>query len=203
MPQADLIISWLLAYRYAIAYPLAIVEGPVLMMVSGFLVHLGFFYFWPIYLLTSAGDLTGDVIWYKIGEHGAQPLIQKYGRFVNLTEENVERAEEFFKTHQQKILFISKITMGFGFALATLVAAGALKINFKKYMTINILGQFIWTGFLMGVGYFLGNVYTSIDKGFRWMFLGAAIVIVFAVGYGFSRYMKRRFGSLETPNKAQ
>lgn len=195
LPQTSLLISWLLTYRYAIVYPLAIAEGPVLMMVSGFLIHLGFFSFWPIYLITSAGDLTGDVVWYKIGEHGARTIIEKYGRFVSLTQENVERAEEFFKNHQTKILFISKITMGFGFALATLVAAGALKINFKKYMLINILGQFIWTGFLMAIGYFLGNLYTSIDKGFRWFFLGAAVVIVGAVGFGFSRYMKKRFGA--------
>lgn len=193
LPQTSLIISWLLTYRYAIVYPLAIAEGPVLMMVSGFLIHLGFFSFWPIYLITSAGDLTGDIVWYKIGEHGARTVIEKYGRFVSLTQENVDRAEEFFKNHQAKILFISKITMGFGFALATLVAAGALKINFKKYMTINILGQFIWTGFLMGIGYFLGNVYTSIDNGFRWAFLAAAIVLVGFAGYGFSRFMKKRF----------
>ena len=193
MPFASNIVSWLVTYRYAIAYPLAIVEGPVLMMVSGFLIHLGFFSFWPIYLLTSAGDLTGDVIWYKIGEHGARTIIDKYGRFVNLTQKNVERAEQFFHDHQGKILFISKITMGFGFALATLVAAGAVKIPFKKYMMINILGQFIWTGFLMGVGYFLGNLYTLVDKSLRLSFLGAVIVIVGLAGYGFSQYMRKKF----------
>jgi len=193
MPFASNIVSWLLTYRYAIAYPLAIVEGPVLMMVSGFLVHLGFFYFWPIFLLTSAGDLTGDIIWYKIGEHGARTIIDKYGRFVNLTQENVERAEQFFHEHQGKILFISKITMGFGFALATLVAAGAMKIPFKKYMTINLLGQFIWTAFLMGIGYFLGNLYTLVDKSLRLAVLGAMIAIVGFAAYGFSRYMRKRF----------
>lgn len=195
MPFASPIVSWLLAYRYPIAYPLAIVEGPVLMMISGFLVHLGFFSFWPIFFLTSAGDLTGDIIWYKIGEHGARRLIQKYGRFISLTEDNIERAEQFFRQHQTKILFISKITMGFGFALATLVAAGAMKVPFKKYMMTNILGQFIWTGFLMGIGYFLGNLYTLVDKGFRWAFLGAMIVIVGFAAYGFSRFMRKRFSS--------
>lgn len=196
MPNlASPFVNWLLMYRYPIAYPLAIVEGPILMMVSGFLVHLGFFDFWPIYFILMAGDLTGDIFWYKLGEHGARSLIDKYGRFLNLTEENVERAERFFHDHQGKILFISKITMGFGFALATLVAAGAARIPFKKYMTINFLGQFIWTGFLMGIGYFFGQLYVVVDKSLRWAVIIAAIVIVGVVAFGFSKYMRKRFAN--------
>lgn len=194
MPNfASPLISWLLTYRYPIAYPLAIAEGPVLMMISGFLVHMGFFAFWPIYFILMAGDLTGDIFWYKLGEHGARTLIDKYGRFLNLTEENVERAERFFHSHQAKILFISKITMGFGFALATLVAAGAAKIPFKKYMLINFLGQFIWTGFLMGIGYFFGQLSLLVDKSLRWAFFVALLVIMGLAAYGFSKFMRKRF----------
>ncbi len=194
MPNLALpFINWLLTYRYPIAYPLAIAEGPILMMVSGFLVRTGFFEFWPIYFILMAGDLTGDVFWYKLGEHGARTLIDKYGRFLNLTTRNVERAERFFHDHQGKILFISKITMGFGFALATLVAAGAARIPFKKYMFINFLGQFIWTGFLMGLGYFFGQLYVLVNKSLRWAFIIAVIVVVSLAAYGFSKFVRSRF----------
>ncbi len=192
MPFASPIISWLLAYRYPIAYPLAIAEGPVVMMISGFLVRLGFFAFLPIYFILMAGDLTGDVVWYNIGRHGARSFIEKYGKFFSVTEREVEKAEKFFNEHQAKILFISKITMGFGFALATLMAAGAARVSFKKYMLINFLGQFIWTGLLMAVGYFLGNLYVLVDQSLRWGFIGAVIVIGGALAYGFGKYLRKR-----------
>ena len=192
MPFASPILSWLIAYRYPIAYPLGIVEGPVVMMISGFLVRLGVFQFWPIYLILMAGDLTGDVLWYWVGRHGARSLIDKYGRFLNLTEENVERAEKFFHEHQGKILFISKITMGFGFALATLVAAGAAKVPFKKYMTINFFGEFIWAGFLFAVGYFLGNLYTLVGKSLRIEFIIAVIILGALAAYGFGKFMRQK-----------
>lgn len=196
MPNlASPLIGWLLTYRYSIAYPLAIAEGPILMLVSGFLVHMGFFDFWPIYFILMAGDLTGDIFWYNVGRHGARSLIDKYGHFLNLTTENVERAERFFHNHQVKILFISKITMGFGFALATLVAAGAVRVPFKKYMTVNFLGQFIWTAFLMGIGFFFGQLYVLVDKSLRWAFIVAVIVIVGLAAYGFSKYMRKRFAN--------
>ncbi len=192
MPFASPLVSWLLAYRYPIAYPLAIVEGPVLMMISGFLVRVGFFEFWPIYFILMAGDLTGDIIWYHIGRHGARRFIERYGKFFSVTEQGVERAERFFHDHQAKILFISKITMGLGFALATLMAAGAARVPFKKYMLINFLGQFIWTGILMGIGFFLGHLYTLVDQSLRWAFVGALIVIASFIVYGFGKYVRGR-----------
>jgi len=187
------IVGWLLTYRYHIAYPLGIVEGPVVMLIAGLLVRLNFFSFWPIYLILVAGDLTGDIIWYGVGRHGARPLINRFGKFLNLTEENVGRAEKMFSEHQTKILFISKITMGFGFALATLIAAGAAHVPFKKYMTINFFGEFIWAGILFAVGYFLGDLYVLVNKSLQWAFIGAMIIIGAGVMYGFAHYMRKRF----------
>ncbi len=187
------ITQWLLAYRYIIAYPLAIVEGPVVMMIAGFLVRLGVFSFWPIYFTMMAGDLTGDVIWYFVGRHGGRPLIEKYGRFVNVAPGDVDRAESFFQKHQTKILFISKLTTGFGFAIATLIAAGAARVNFKKYMTINFLGEFIWAGFLFAIGFAFGHFYSMISGGLRWGFVAGVVITGIALVFGFSRFMRKRF----------
>jgi membrane protein DedA with SNARE-associated domain len=194
MPTASPFIAWFMAYRYAMIYPLAIVEGPVVSIISGFLVRTGFFAFWPAYFLLMAGDLTGDVLWYTVGRLGARPLINRYGRFLSLDADNVDKLESLFHKHQTKILFISKLTTGFGFAIATLVAAGAAKVSFKKYFAINFFGQFIWTGILMAVGYFLGNLYALVDKSLRWGFVAGIIIVGFLAVYGFGRAMKKRLG---------
>lgn len=195
IPAGSSVLRWLLAYRYTIAYPLGIVEGPIVMMVSGFLVRLNFFDFWPIYLILIAGDLTGDIVWYLVGRHGGRPLIEKYGHWMSISQENVERAEEFFKEHQTKILFISKLTTGFGFAIATLIAAGASKVPFRKYITINFFGEFIWAGFLFAIGYFFGNLYFVVDKSLRWGFIIGLIIIAGLAVWGFGRAMRKRFGA--------
>lgn len=196
MLPASPIVSWLLAYRYPIAYPLGIIEGPVVMMISGFLVRLGFFDFWPIYLVLVAGDLTGDIVWYLVGRHGGRPLIEKYGHWLNIDLKNVERAELFFHKHQTKILFVSKLTTGFGFAIATLIAAGAARVPFKKYITINFFGEFVWAGFLFAIGYFLGHLYTFIDKSLQWGFIAGIVIIGILAMYGFGKAMQKRFGKV-------
>ncbi|MCR4328870.1 MAG: VTT domain-containing protein [Patescibacteria group bacterium] len=193
MPADSLIASWLLAYKYAIVYPLTVGFGPPVVLIAGFLLKLGTFTFWPLYFLILAGDLTGDVVWYWVGHRGARKLIAKYGHWMSITQEKVAHAERFFHRHQIKILFISKITTGFGFAIATLIAAGAARVPFYKYMTINTLGGFVWIGFLMGVGYFFGHLYTLIDTSLQWGFLVGVTLTLLLVAYGITKAIRQRF----------
>jgi membrane protein DedA with SNARE-associated domain len=192
MPQNTTLGAWLVLYKYILVYPLTVIFGPPVVLISGFLLRLGIFTFWPIYLLVLAGDVTGDVVWYLVGRHGARWLIERYGKWFNITEKSVLYAEKFFKDHQTKILFVSKLTTGFGLALATLIAAGAAKVPFKKYITINILGGFIWIGFLIAIGYFFGNLYTLVNASFRWAFIGGLVLLLGLGAYGFGKAARER-----------
>ncbi len=180
----------LLIYKYFVAFPLAIVEGPIVMVACGFLLRLGAFSFWPIYLALVLGDFVADIVWYFVGYYGARKFADRWGKYFSITPESLEKLEVLFHNHQSKILFISKITMGFGFALATLIAAGMAKVPLKKYALFNFLGGFVWTALLMGVGYFFGHLYTIIDKSFKVAFVTFLIIMLIAVLYGAGKYFK-------------
>lgn len=182
----------LLTYRYVIVVPVAIFEGPLLMMISGLLVRTGFFYFTPLYLCLMLGDVFGDVLWYWIGRTLGHRFVRKYGKYVSITEENIARVEKIFHTYPNSILVISKLTMGFGFALVTLFTAGLVKIPFKKYLALNLVGQFAWTAILMGIGYFLGNFYVALNNKLGAISTAAGILIVFGLLWGGGRYVRQR-----------
>ncbi len=188
-------VSVLGAYRYPFIFLGALVEGPVLMMASGFLLHLGTFSFLPLYFSLLLGDFVADMIWYWVGRNAAEPFLRRFGHMFGVTREMFLKMESLFRKHDTKILFISKITMGFGFALATLMAAGAARVPFKKYVVLNLLGGFIWAGLLMSIGYFFGNVYTLVDAGLRWAFVGAAIVIAIFALRGFMYFIRQKYGA--------
>src|SRR6185369_850399 len=164
--------------KYSLVFLGCIVEGPIVMITSGFLYRLNQFHIAPLYFALMAGDFTADIAWYAVGRFGAHPLIKHFGKFLNITPEIIEKIEKRFKTYQDKILFISKITMGFGFALATLIVAGMLKVDFKRYAILNFLGGFIWTAFLLIVGYFFGELYSRIIGPLRIVFVFFSIVVV-------------------------
>jgi len=56
----DYAFSLLLTYKYLILIPLAVVEGPIITVIAGFLITLGYMNIFLVYLIVIAGDLAGD-----------------------------------------------------------------------------------------------------------------------------------------------
>ncbi|MEK7575252.1 MAG: DedA family protein [Patescibacteria group bacterium] len=185
------IIYFIGAYRYPVAFLGSLIEGPLAMVGGGMLVRLGEFDFIPLYLTLLLGDLTADILWYFVGRKAANPFIKRFGKFFGITQVAFEKMERVFLKHDTKILFISKVTMGLGFALATLMAAGAVKVPFKKFFILNAAGGVVWVAFLISVGYFFGDVYLKIADSFKVIFVGAAALSVIALMYGFVSYIRR------------
>lgn len=181
-------------YRYPLVFLGAIVEGPILMMASGVLLHVGNFSFLPLYITLILGDFAADIIWYAVGYKAAEPFLRRFGHFFGVSRSVFLKMEEVFRRHDAKILFISKITMGFGFAIATLMAAGAMRVSFRKFLVLNLMGGFIWTGLLIAVGYFLGNAYMLVDKSLKVLFIIAVSIIIFSLFYGFILFLRRKYG---------
>jgi membrane protein DedA with SNARE-associated domain len=191
MPWYEQLFDFLSFSRYALVFIGCIVEGPVVMVASGFLYRLGQFEILPLYFTLMSGDLVADVAWYAVGRFGARKLINRYGKFFNITPEIITKIEKRFRAYQDRILFISKITMGFGFALATLIVAGMLHVPFKRYVLLNFLGGFIWTAFLLAVGFFFGNVYESLIGPAKPIFITLVIVIVIYGLWATNRYLTK------------
>ncbi|MDR3642787.1 MAG: DedA family protein [Candidatus Doudnabacteria bacterium] len=185
------LLSGLAYYRYVLTFVLAIFEGPMVMVASGILLRLGFFYFLPVYFSLMLGDFVADLAWYWVGYYGGRPFVDRFGKYFSLTPDVVEKIEDFFHKHQDKILVISKLTMGFGFAVATLFTAGLVKVNFKKYALFNFFGGFIWTGVLLAAGYFFGNLYAVLNRGFKVVFIIALSVFMVGLLYGGGKYFKQ------------
>jgi membrane protein DedA with SNARE-associated domain len=158
------LIGWIGQYRYAILLPIAIVEGPIITVICGFLCAQGQLDLWIVYLIVMLGDLIGDVIWYYLGYHFGYDFVKKWGKRFGLTEEKIKEVKEKFHEHKHSILFLSKITNGLGLALVVLFTAGLSKIPFKRYMVVNFTGQLIWSGVLLAIGYEFGNVLNQIKN---------------------------------------
>lgn len=182
-------------YRYPAAFFGSLIEGPLAMVGGGMLIRLGQFEFLPLYITLVLGDLVADVIWYLVGHYAAKPFIVRFGKFFGVTIESFIKMERVFLKHDTKILFISKVTMGLGFAIATLMAAGAVRVNFRKFVVLNLAGGIVWTAVLILAGYFFGELYLKIADGFKTVFVVTAGCTVVAVMFGFVRFMRTHYKS--------
>jgi membrane protein DedA with SNARE-associated domain len=186
------IINYLSGYKYLAFFAGAFIEGPIAMAAGGFFLRLGLVNLFLTYFALVFGDLCADIMWYYVGYFGADNLIKKFGHFFSINQEIMAKLKVFFRKHENKILVISKITMGLGFSMATLLTAGMSRVPIKKFIAFNFIGGLIWTGFLMVMGYIFGNLYLVIQTGTRDIFLaGVVIIILLALG-GFGKFMRNR-----------
>ena len=187
------LIQLVLQYKYPLMIPAAAIEGPILMMLCGLWARLGIIDFLPAYLCLNLGDLVGDTFWYWLGAEYGHGFIRRFGRFVSITEEHVASVQKIFHRYKIWILLISKVTAGFGFALATIFTAGMSRIPYWQFILLNAAGQMVWTGILMGVGYSLGNVYLSVNNIYGKITTVALILFVMVLLFGFGKYLRKRF----------
>lgn len=189
-------IGLTVTFKYLFLFLGTIVEGPVLMVASGFLLHLGVFSPIPLYFVLIFGDIFADIIWYFIGMYFAEPVFRKHGRFLSVTPEMFEKIKVLFMKYHEKILIFSKLTLGFGFAIGTLIVAGATRVPFKKYLLLNIAGEFILVAALLYVGYFFAELYKYIEDGLKAFFVIGIAILVISCVYGFTKFMKNKITNL-------
>ncbi len=179
-------------FRYPLIAIGTIIEGPILMIASGFFYRTGFFEIVPLFIAILIGDLIGDVFWYVVGRYFAEPVLNRHGKFVGITPERFEKIKELFKKYHERILLFSKLTIGLGFALGVLIVAGATKVSFKRYMIINLLGEVFLVAIMLTIGYFFGEVYSNISDNFKAGFLIIVALLILSFSYFFSRYVKKK-----------
>lgn len=186
------LILWLESSKYILIFIGTIFEGPVVMMISGFLYGLGKFDFLPMYLALVFGDFVADILWYCVGRFGTRDVLFKYGHFLGITPEILAKVENKFNQYHEKILIISKLTMGMGFAFIVLIVAGIFKVPFKSYVILNLIGGFIWTAIIVALGYFLGNIFLMITGPMKIVFaIFILTAFIFGIRYA-NNYLKKK-----------
>ena len=190
MPSLDQIVQLLVHFRYLILYPIAVLEGPIISIIGGFLVSRGYLNFIVTYLVLAAGDLTGDFIYYTIGRWGGQHFIKRWGARFGLNAERMAKVDQHFFDHGGKTLLFGKWTQTVGAPI--LVTAGVIRMPLKKYFLYNTLGQIPKSLVLIVIGYYFGKAYNKWDRYLNEISLVVLIIIILIVVIYFFKTRKNR-----------
>jgi membrane protein DedA with SNARE-associated domain len=186
------IFGWVVMYRYVILLPIAIVEGPIISVIAGFLVSLGQMNFLLAYVILVLGDVMGDLLLYALGRWGRGTPLQKYGKYFGVTAERIAKLEKFFEHHAKKTLLFGKWGHALGFPI--LLSAGAVKEPIGEFVTVSILGTLPKTLILMLVGFYFGQSYDLINKYITYAALGMiGLAVLVGVGYWFSIQLTKKY----------
>jgi membrane protein DedA with SNARE-associated domain len=132
-------------------------------------------------LLGALGCTLGSMLSYGLGAWGGRPLIQRYGRWILVAEEDLEQADHWFARWGDWAAFISRLLP----IVRTFISfpAGVVKMNFPRFVVFTFAGSFIWCALLAWGGYVFGANWEQLRAAMRPFDIPIAIVILAAVGY--------------------
>ena len=129
-----------------------------------------------------AGEVVGAYIAWIVGRTGGRAFVDRYGKYVLLTHHDLDRAEDWYRRHEQWGVFGSRLIPVIRNFVA--VPAGVAEVPLLSFGIYTLLGSLIWDGAWAGIGYGLSAQWRSIEKGFSdaGYVLGVLAVGVIAFG---------------------
>lgn len=179
-------LQLLLQYKYLILFPIVVIEGPIITVIAGFAVSMGYMDFYMTYAVAVAGDVTGDAIYYAIGRFGREKFLTKWGKYIGLNPQRVIHVEKHFEKHGSRTLFLGKMAHGIGAIF--LVAAGMVQMPFIKFISANMIATLLKSLGLLFIGFYFGQAITKINSILEFISIlsisvGIIIILVFFTYY--------------------
>jgi membrane protein DedA with SNARE-associated domain len=117
--------------------------------------------------------VTGDNIGFAIGHYGGRALVLRWGRYVRLTGERLDKAEAFFDRHGAWIITIARFIEGL--RQANGIIAGIVGLRWLRFLAFNALGAALWVGTWVTLGYLAGS---HIDTIYHYITLYSSYVLI-------------------------
>jgi len=133
---------------------------------------------WLAGVVAWCGIIGGDVVLYNLGKRFGLnitrlPMVGKH-----MTRSRIERVERMFDKYGIGVVAVGRLFAGIRGAMV--VAAGAMRFNFWKFLLADGFAAVVSGGLFMALGYWLGqNVNEHVIKEFKaWFIAGGAVLAV-------------------------
>jgi membrane protein DedA with SNARE-associated domain len=157
---------------------------------AGVLAYEGHLNFAMVIIIGTAAEMVGSYISYAVGWLGGRPLVHKLGRYVLVTQADVDRAERFLAGRGAWAVPVGRM-LPFIRAFTSIVA-GLVRIPPVRFGVLSLIGTAIYVTVMTSIGYWLGSEWKSISHG-----LAVAGYVIFALVViaivGFVLYRLRQF----------
>jgi membrane protein DedA with SNARE-associated domain len=135
--------------------------------------------------------IIGDNIGFAVGHFGGRALALRWGKYVFLTEERLNKAEDFFDRRGAIVITFARFVEGL--RQANGIIAGITGMHWLRFLIFNAIGAALWVGTWVSLGYLAGNhigtIYHYITLYSYYALIALAVLIV---GYIVWRLRRRR-----------
>jgi len=191
------VLDWITQYGYLAIFLLLVcgivglpVPDETLLTFSGYLVFKGHLGLLGAFGAALGGSLCGITISYTLGRTFGIQLIHRYGKYVRLSEEHINKAHAWFERVGHWGLTIGYFVPGVRHLTA--YAAGMSAVEAPQFALFAYSGGFLWVASFLTLGYFLGERWQVVEKNIERYFAGVTVAaVIVAAGYLIWRWTRR------------
>jgi membrane-associated protein len=135
--------------------------GDSLLVSAGIFAAAGHLNLAWLLLGVSVCAVVGDQVGYAIGRKAGQALYSREDSLI-FRKRHLERAHEFYEKYGAKTIVIARfVPIVRTFAPAV---AGAANMNYRHFVTYNVVGGLLWVWSMLLGGFWLGRAIPNIDR---------------------------------------
>lgn len=136
------------------------VPGETILIAAAVYAGAGRLNVFAVGLIAVAAAVVGDNIGYAIGRFGGRALVLRFGKYVFLTSERLDKAESFFSRYGGIVVTVARFIEGL--RQANGIVAGISEMPWPRFLGFNALGAALWVAVWTSIGYLAGNHITTI-----------------------------------------
>ena len=157
---------------------------------AGVLAYQGHLNLALVIIIGSLAELGGSYASYAVGRLGGRPLVHRLGRYVLVTESDVNRAERFLEGRGAWAVPVGRM-LPFVRAFTSIVA-GLVRIPAGRFGILSLIGTVIYATLVSLAGYGLGSTWQRVNHGLTIVGYVLFALVVIAIA-GFVAYRWRQF----------
>ena len=156
------VVQWITNYGYVGMFFLlifGIIGLPVpdewLLVISGYLAFKNVLGLFPTLVIAAIGSASGLTVSYLLGRTSSDFVIRRYGRWLSIDDEKIQRVQHWFQNLGRWVLVIGPFIPGVRNLMG--YVAGASKLRMHVFMRFAYAGALISSATFVTFGYFVGQ----------------------------------------------
>lgn len=149
----------------------------------------------------AAGSTAGAILIYFVAQKVGRAALLRYGRYVRISERDLQKAEVWFERHGAVAVFTGRMIPGVREIVS--IPAGISRMQMPKFVAFTFAGSLAWSSALTLIGFYLGDAWVRVSEQLSSAFsiTGAVVVAVIVAGFA-AWYVKRVRRSSPSPPSA-
>ncbi len=123
------------------------------------------FTLWGVIVVGTIGSLAGAIIAYEVGRVAGRTIVNRWGKWILITNKDLERGERWFEKYGAASVLISRV-LPFVRSFIS-VPAGIAEMNRARFAVLTTIGSAAWVALLAGLGYAAGKNWNHVSSDFK------------------------------------